>query len=86
MKLMSLILSSIIYLFYLDNNKLIFKERIILFLRIDSLRRHINDIYLSYLNLNVSLLCLYSLYNISLNNINYFKNHAITIYNVFLSK
>ena len=85
-KLIFFALSIIIYLFYFNNIILIFEAKIVSFLRIDSFQKYVNEIYLSYYDLDISFIYFYSLYNYFLDNINYFKNHVIIVYNIFLSK
>ena len=86
MELVPLVLSSTICLFYLGNVDLAFCARTLSFLRIETLRRHIDELHLSHYDLNVPLVCPHPSCDISLQSVNHFKMHAATVYTVFLSK
>ena len=85
-ELIPLVLPSFICLFCLSDTRLIFAVKTISFSRIDSLRRHIDDIYLCYYEQGVPITCSYPSCNTLVKNINLFKNYAATIYNIFILK
>ena len=86
MELVPLILPSTMCLFCLGDDELTIEGRTVSFSRIDSLRRHTDDKHLKYYDPDTPLLCPHPSCDISLHNVNHFKNHAATVHNVFLSK
>lgn len=86
MELVPLELPSTICLFCLGNDELTIQARTASFSRIDSLRRHMDDVHLSQYDPNVPLLCPHPSCDISLEGVNRFKNHAALVHNVLLSK
>lgn len=86
MELVPLVLPSTICLFCLDDDELTSQARTASFSRIDSLRRHMDDVHLSHYDPEVPLLCPHPSCDISLQGVNHFKNHAATVHNVSLSK
>ncbi len=86
MELVPLVLPSTICLFCVGNAELAPEARTASFSRIDSLRRHMDDVHLSHYDPDVPLVCPYPSCDASLQGVNHFKNHAATVHNVFLSK
>lgn len=86
MELIPLVLPSFICLFCLGDTRLSFVARTTSFSRIDSLRRHMNELHLSHYDHGVRMVCPHPSCDTSLENVNHFKNHAATVHNVFLSK
>lgn len=86
MELIPLVLPSFICLFCLGDTRLSFVARTRSFSRIDSLRRHMNELHLSHYDHGVRMVCPHPSCDTSLENVNHFKNHAATVHNVFLSK
>ena len=86
MELIPLVLPSTICLFCLGHTELTFEARTASFSRIDSLRRHIDDLHLSHYDPDVPLICPHPSCDVSLQGVKHFKNHAATVHNVFLSK
>lgn len=86
MELIPLRLPSTICLFCLGDSELSSAARTASFSRIDSLRRHIDDLHLSHYDHDALIVYPHPTYNTSLQGVNYFKNHAATVHNVFLSK
>lgn len=86
MELIPLQLPSTMCLFCLGDSELSFVTRTASFSRIDSLRRHIDDLHLSRYDQDVPIVCPHPSCDTSLQDVNHFKNHAATVHNVFLSK
>lgn len=86
MELIPLRLPSTICLFCLDDSELSSAARTASFSRIDSLRRHIDDLHLSHYDHDALIVYPHPTCDTSLQGVNYFKNHAATVHNVFLSK
>ena len=79
MELDPLVLPSTICLFCLDNDKLTSTAGTASFSRIDSLRRNIDGVRLSYYNQDVPIVCPYPSCDTALQGVNRFKNHAAEV-------
>ena len=86
MELIPLVLPSFICLFCLGDTRLTFAAKTTSFSRIDSLRRHMDDIHLCHYEQGVPITCPHPSCDTSLQDVNLFKNHAATVHNVFMSK
>lgn len=86
MELILIKLSSIMCFFCLGDDELTIEKRIVSFSRIDSFRRHTDDKHLNRYNLDTPFVCSHPLCDIFFHNVNHFKNHAVIVHNMFLSK
>ena len=86
MELIPLVLPSFICLFCLGDTRLTFAAKTTSFSRIDSLRRHMDDIHLCHYEQGVPITCPHPSCDTSLKDVDLFKNHAATVHNVFMSK
>lgn len=81
--LSSLKVSSTQYLFCLGDNHLCYKDQTRKFSRPDSLRRHVDEVHLSYFQINNR--CPHPLCDVSFEGVMQFKNHAAIVHGIKLS-